>query len=184
MNDEYDKRDKPPVEDWAMSEPNVQPEQPAPGADNFDITLVGVNAPTAAAITEDWAMNTPNTNSDDKNKPDTWELPPPVFRISSGKKLDKEHRKTPPMSDSTPADLPPVEVQTSETAAPPNPDIQPQPFISEEFSVNEVAAKTPAKAKSGSLKLILLIIGLAIMALLAAGFLAGVYYWFFSTPDA
>lgn len=223
MNDEYDKTEKPPVEDWAMSKPTVQPEQPAGadnfditmlnagvpptpaitenwamsepevqpeqpvGADNFDITMVGGKAPSAAAVTEDWAMNVPDTNPSAEKISDVWEMPPPVFRISSGRKLDKDHRKTPPMppsSDSPPPDSPPVEVPPSEIVAPPNLDIQPQPFISEEFSANEVVAKTFVKPKSGSSKLIWLIIGLVAMALVAAAFLVGVYYWFFYTTDA
>ena len=220
MNDEYDKTEKPPVEDWAMSEPDIQPEQPV-GADNFDITLVGVKSPSAAAVTEDWAMNVPdvqpeqpvvsdnfditmvganapstaattedwavnvpNTNPSAEKIADVWEMPPPVFRISSGRKLDKDNRKTPPMP---PPDSPPVEAQTSEIVepvAPPNLDIQLQPYISEEFSTNQVAAKTFVKPKSSSsLKLILLIVGLVVLGVLAAAFAAGVYYWFFYTPE-
>ena len=181
MNDEYDKTEKPPVEDWAMSEPDVQPEQPV-GADNFDITLVGVKSPSAAAVMEDWAMNVPNTNPSAEKIADVWERPPPVFRISRGRKLDKDNRKTPPMPSS---DLPPVEAPTSEIVepvAPPNPDIQPQPYISEEFSTNQVAAKTYVKSKSSSSKLILLIVGLVVMAVLAAAFAVGVY-WYFYTPE-
>jgi len=220
MNDENDKTEKPPVEDWAMSEPNVQPEQPvgadnfditmlnagAPptpaitenwamsesdvqteqpvGTDNFDITMVGANAPSAAAVTEDWAMNVPNTNPSAEKIADVWEMPPPVFRISSGRKLDKDNRKTPPMPP--PSDSPPVEAKTFEIVepvAPPNLDIQPQPFVSEEFSTNQVAAKTYVKPKSSSSKLILLIVGLAVMAALAAAFLVGIYYWFFYTSE-
>ncbi len=183
MNDEYDKTDKPPVEDWAMSEPDIKPEQPV-GTDNFDLTLVGVNALSTAAATEDWAMNVPNTNPSAEKTPDTWEMPPPVFRISSGRKLDKENRKTPPMPP--PSDSSPVEAQTLEiveTVAPPNLDIQPQPLISEDFSANQIVAKTFVKPKSSNSKLILLIVGLVALAVLAAAFAVGVYYWFFYTPD-
>ena len=183
MNDEYDKTEKTPVEEWAMSEP----EQPV-GTDNFDITLVGMKAPTAAAITEDWAMNESNANSSAEKAPDSWAMPPPVFRISSGRKMDKDNRKTPPQppADSPPADSPPVEAQPFEiveTVAP-NLDIEPQPFISEEFSVSEAVAETPVKAKRTTSKLILLIIGLVAMILFAIAFVVGIYFLFFHTPDA
>jgi len=160
MNDENDKTEKPPV-----------------GTDNFEITLVGVNAPSAAAIAEDWAMNVPNTNPAVEKIPDVWEMPP-VFRTSGGRKLDKANRKT------SSSNLPPVEMQTSETVAPPNLDIQPPPFISEAVAAHEAVAETPEKTNSSSSKLILLIIGLVALALVAAAFLAGIYFWFFYTPAA
>ena len=186
MNDEYEKTEKPPVEEWAMGEPEVEPEQPV-GTDNFDITLVGGNAPTAAAVTEDWAMNVPDTNPAAEKAPDSWEMPPPVFRISSGRKMDKDNRKTPPQppADSSPVEVPTVEVQTSEIVetVSPNLGIQPQPFISEEFSVSEAVAETPVKAKRTTSKLILLIIGLLAMILFAIAFVVGIYFLFFHTPD-
>jgi hypothetical protein len=182
MNDEHDKTEKQPVEDRAMSEPDVQPEQPV-GAENFDLTIMNVDVPPTSATTEHWAMNVPSTNSFAEKAPDTWEMPSPVFRVSSGRKLDKSNQKTPPMPLS---DSPPVEAQTPEiveTVAPPSPDIQPQPYISEEFSANQIVAKTYVKPKSNSSKLILLIVGLVVMAVLVAALAVGVYYWFFYMPE-
>lgn len=175
MNDEYDKSENLPVEDWAMSDPEIQPETNT-GADNFDITLVGMKTPTDAATTEDWSMNVPKTNSAVEKTSDGWEMPPPVFRISSGRKMDKAGRKTPP---SPSPDLSPIQEQSSEMSPPPNLEIQPQPFISEEFSVNEAVAEPTVKAKTSGSKLTFLIIGLLAMLLFAIAFVAGVYFWFF-----
>lgn len=177
MNDEYEKSENPPDEDWAMSKPEIQSESNA-GADNFDITLVGMKPPTAAATTEDWTMNVPTTNPSYEKASDVWEMPPPVFRISSGRKMDKANRKMPPPPS---LDSPPVQAQSSQIAAPPNLEIQPQPFISEEFSVNEAVAEPPVKAKTNGSKLIFLIIGLLAMLLFAIAFVAGIYYWFFKS---
>ncbi len=178
MNDEYDKTEKPPVEDWEMSELNLQLEQNTV-AENFDITLVGMNSPSTPAATEDWSMNVPNTNPIVEKPPDGWEMPPPVFRISSGKKLDKSTRKTPPPNA---GDSPDFQTQPAEVIVP-NPDIQPQPYISEELSVNEVISKTYVKPKKSSSKLIMIIIGLIVMTVIAVAFAGGVYYWFFYKPE-
>lgn len=175
MNDEYDKSENQPVEDWAMSDPQIQPETKT-GTDNFDITLVGMKPPTAVATTEDWAMNVPKTNPAIEKDSDGWEMPPPIFRISSGRKLDKANRKTPRLPS---PDLSPVQEQSSPTAALPNLEIQPQPYISEEFSVSEAVAEPSAKAKTNGSKLMFLIIGLLAMLLFAIAFVAGIYFWFF-----
>lgn len=182
MNDEYGKTEKPPVEDWEMSEPVVQAEPPV-SADDFNITMVGANPPSKAAVTEDWAMNVPNTNPSADKGSGVWEMPEPVFRHSSGRKLDKVNRKNPPMP---PSGSPPVEAPTPAAAAPPsatpNPDLQSQPFISEDFSSNPAIAKTYVKPKSGGSKILLLIIGLTVLAALVAACAVGVYYWFFYKP--
>ena len=178
MNDEYDKTEKPPVEDWAMSKPEIQPETPV-NTDNFDITLVGMKSPTAAAVTEDWAMNVPDTSPAIEKASDGWEMPPPVFRISSGKKIDKSNRKTPPPTAEIPLE---VQTQPAEIVAPIL-DIEPQPYISEEFSTNQVAAKTFIKPKSKTSKMIFLILGLLAMLIFAIAFAVGIYFWFFKPQD-
>ena len=173
MNDEYDKTEKPPVEEWAMGEP----EQSA-STDNFDITLVGMKSPNAAAATEDWSMNLPNTNPSVEKASDGWEMPPPVFRISSGKKIDKSNRKTPPPTAEIPLE---VEMPPAEIVAP-TLDIEPQPYISEEFSTNQVTAKTFIKPKTNTSKMIFLILGLSAMIIFAIAFVVGIYFWFFKSP--
>ncbi len=166
MNDEYDKTKKSLVENGAINEPDVESEQSV-SADNFDITLMNAGALPTPAIAEDRSMNAPNTNPLAEKISTNWEMPP-VFRVSSGRKLSKANQKTPPSFDS-----PPIPAQTSAPDLP-NAEIQPQPFIVEQSLVGEAIVETSAKTNNKTLKLILLIIGLVIVFVLAAAILLGV----------
>ena len=150
MNDEYKNTENPLAEDWAMGEEsNIQPNQDI-GTDNFDITMLntGVSPVTPVTpISEDWTMNVPKTNPNANNSSDNWQMPTPVFRNSSGKKLEKVNRINSPNENTAPA-VPPFETGAA------NLEIQPQPYISEEFSMVEPAAEAPAKAQGKTTKLI------------------------------
>lgn len=177
MNDEYDKTEKPPVEDWEMSQSEVLPAQNAV-TDDFEITMVGTQKPPIpTAVTEDWTMNAPNVIDGGAKANDAWEMPPPVFQMSPGRKLTRENRQSPPFEQPT------KEIKTSEPTPALPIDIQPQPFISEEFAASDVVIQPIEKSKSSGSRTALLIIGLITFVLLTTAFAVGIYFWFFYKPD-
>lgn len=137
---------------------------------------------------------------------DNWELPKPVFRSSSGS-LPQDFparvgADAPPPAEAKAPDegdqilstlyAPPEEVvedpvvaEPQQTATPID-DIEPQPFISEQFTVDDVAPTVAEKAaKKGGSGSAFLMVGIALILAMILGVLAIVYFLFFrSPPDA
>lgn len=110
MNNEYENMKQDLEEDWTVGEPNFHSKQAADAAINSEVPTTGSD-PQNQATSDDWAMNTlvssggisnlvkqidaekragntANTNPLEE-KPDEWKMPEPVFRVSSGKKVEK-----------------------------------------------------------------------------------------------
>jgi formylglycine-generating enzyme required for sulfatase activity len=149
MNDENDTPKNQPQDDWAMSEPSLKIPQNQPPSSDFDTT-----APAAAPPEE---------------KQDKWEMPTPVFRVSSG----------------TPA-IPAAPKNQPETASVPTPDFSldedlPQAAAALPSQISNQSAAPQTQRKSSRLPFIAG--GLFIMFFLAAGFLVGIYYLFLNKPE-
>ncbi len=194
MNNEYENMKQDLEEDWTVNEPNFHSEQTADAA-NDGASLSAAESQNQAN-SDDWAMNTmvssggisdlaaqinaekraadaPNTNPLNEEKQDKWQMPEPVFRVSSGKKVE---RSASPMPRSN---FPANPSKTSETK---NSiiELQPQPYISEEFLVDKtVIEKPPAKVRSRAGRIIFIASGILAMVLFAVGFLIGIYFLFF-----
>ncbi len=151
-------------EDWAMSDQNFHLTQTV-GSKTAGITASDGNL-------EDWTVDTPPVKAPEEKKKDEWEMPPPVFRVSSGttpQKSDKIKPKT-----GFPANQP---VILKKEAA--DIDIQPQPFISEELVVSEVINTQVSKAQSKTSKKVFIFVWLIAMIIFASVFLIGIYFLFF-----
>lgn len=196
MNNEYENMKQDLEEDRTIGEPNFHSNQTSSIAGDGEIL------PAAADLqnhsnNEDWTVNAaasagnisnmpdrtnsenymaaaPNTNPLNEEKQDEWKMPEPVFRVSSGKKVEKSASPKPRLNLSA---NPP---ETSEKADS-NTNIQPQPYISEEFTVSDgdVIEQSPAKAKSKSGRIAFIVVGFLVMTLFAVGFLIGIYFLFF-----
>lgn len=201
MSNEYENMIQDLEKDWSVDEPNFHSKKTP------DAALDGAASAFAAADiqnqpnNDDWAMNTlvssegisnlpDQKNSADKtaNAPDTnplheetkdqWQMPEPVFRVSSGKKIKKSAAPMPPLA--SPA-KPPETSQTANTTV----DIQPQPYISEEFTTGDdaVVEEPTAEVKSKTGRIIFAVAGILAMILFAVGFLIGIYFLFFRQPE-
>lgn len=129
---------------------------------------------------EDWAMNAPPTQQDG------WKMPEPVFRISDGTRIGNSENEKPPSN--LPSEMPqtaqPPSQNTQAEKAAPDAKIQPQPYISEEFNLNQIKAATaPVKSKSKIPRIIFIILGILAMVGFAVGFVIMVYYLFFYQPE-
>lgn len=139
---------------------------------------------------------------------DNWELPKPVFRSSSGSlpqdfparagvdAQPQAEAKAPDEGDQILSSLyaPPDEKAEEPIAAEPKTpspagidpvgvDIEPQPFISEQFSVEEIDTPAPEKpTKKGSSGFAMLLIGITALIAIVGGILAVVYFLFVRTP--
>jgi formylglycine-generating enzyme required for sulfatase activity len=125
MNDENDKSKNQPEDDWAITDPDLK---------------LPPNAPTA-----DFDTNAPQAKKEDK-----WEMPEPVFRVSSGTTI-------------TPSN------------PPKQPEFQSLPGTTENFNAPAPAQAAPPQKRS---KMPFILGGLLIMFLVAAAFLVGVYFLF------
>ncbi len=134
---------------------------------------------------------------------DNWELPKPVFRSTSGslpqdfvERVGTDARpqaeaKAPHADDQILSSLyaPPDEkVEESSVHEPPPTlpsvaDIEPQPVISEQFSVDEIDTVAPDKpAKKGGSGSAMLVIGTLLIMAIIGGILALVYVLVFRRP--
>jgi len=178
MNDEFQNMKQESEEDWTVSEPNLYPKQ-AVGTETIDeISPDAKTAPISADTKEDWVMDKSTAEIPPEKKQDKWEMPEPVFRVSSGKKLDKSNLVA------LPSNLQVSPPETSQMNAP-NAIIQPQPYISEEFIVGDagVIEKPSVKVKSKARRIIFIVVGILGMVLFAVAFLIGVYFLFFRQPE-
>lgn len=149
------------------------------------------------------APNTSETIEVPKEKPHVaWEMPKPVFRQTSGYLPQGFQNRFPvpdPQAD-VPTEEPVADVpvgaapQQAAAAAPAavpdieiseSPDIQPQPDVSEEFTLDEVpTAPVPGKKKrSPALRIALTLLGILAMIAFAIVFLVVIYYLFFYHPS-
>jgi len=135
----------------------------------------------------------PNTSENievpNNRPPGSWEMPTPVFKQSTGYLPQGFQARFPAESQGTatakeaPALVaavpPPPALEISES-----PDIQPQPNLSEDFTVDESALpQPPAVIKKGSGgQAIYVVLGISAMAVVGLGFLILVYYLFFYHP--
>ncbi len=173
MNDEYENMKQELEDDWTVNELNFHPAQMV-GADKLD-TAPAVVPSVSAGAKEDWTMDMSTNEMPAQETNGKWQMPEPVFRISDGKKIEKSKSAALPLPVSPPT---PPEIAVID-AAPAN--IQPQPYISEAFAVDDeyTIEEPPAKAESGNKRKILVIIGVLAMAFFAIAFLVGVYFLFF-----
>lgn len=134
---------------------------------------------------------------------DNWELPKPVFRSTSGSLpqdfVERVGADAPPRAD---AEAPNAEDQILSTLyAPPDEtveapvvyeapptlpsvaDIEPQPVISEQFSVDEIDTVAPEKpVKNSGSGSAMLVIGTLVVLAIVGGILALVYVLVFRRP--
>lgn len=205
MNNEYENIKQDLEEDWTVGEPNFHSKQAANAATDGEVPTTGSD-PQNQANSDDWAMNTmvssggisslveqmdaerraataPNTNPLEE-KPDEWKMPEPVFRVSSGKKVEKPASAMPRLNFSA---EPPATSETSEASEITDSvaDIQPQPYISEALIVGDEDAieVSPAKVKSKAGRTVFIIAGILAMVLFAASFLIGIYFLVFRTTE-
>ncbi|MEP6848448.1 MAG: hypothetical protein ABI999_06305 [Acidobacteriota bacterium] len=139
------------------------------------------------------ASAAPNTSENievpSNSPPGSWEMPTPVFKQSTGYLPQGFQAKFPAESQGM---APAKEVPAPVAAVPPppavdiseSPDIQPQPNLSEDFTVGETALPPPSpiKKKSSGGQAIYVVLGISAMAVIGLGFLILVYYLFFYHP--
>jgi len=138
---------------------------------------------------------------------DNWELPKPVFRSSSGSLPEgfparvgadappQSEPKAPSADDQILSSLYAPPGETAENIAVPEPppvapavvDIEPQPFISEQFGAEEIDTLPPNKPQQKPVKKkgsgsAFLLVALAIVLALIGGILAVIYILFFRNP--
>jgi formylglycine-generating enzyme required for sulfatase activity len=211
----------PPVDDWGMTQANVNipqklnvppsanPPASAPPSD-FDKTTPNINIPSqfsgaskqgadvppSAAPQDDWGMTQANVQLPKEEKREDWQMPQPVFRISSGEDLAGFDKTTPNVNfqktgeDDFGSPLPNEEVpgggttpyfRLPENRAEPKADIDSPPPISEQFRADEVVEQpAPARTGGGNLKWVLLLGGLFGFFLVVTAGLVGAYFLFLS----
>ena len=134
---------------------------------------------------------------------DNWKMPEPVFQRTSGSLPEDFAARAADTLDPTTAaatpnagdDIlstlyaPPDKSVEAIVASPPQPVIQmaaiePQPSISEQFSVAEIDTITPVVAakKKGGARSIIFAVGIFVLLAVAAGFVALVYFLFLRQP--
>ncbi|MGQ0540702.1 MAG: hypothetical protein ACT4O9_02480 [Blastocatellia bacterium] len=125
--------------------------------------------------------------------PGEWVMPEPVFQQTSGylpqgyieslREQTAQTNDSPPNFEVTMVGAPPPAMPVVDVA-PPSPvvEIEPQPDISEQFTVETEALPTlPEPKKSGSAgKIILVALAITALAFLGIVFLALIYYLFFA----
>lgn len=160
-----------------------------------------VNEPANAAPNTSENIEVPK-----EKPPGTWEMPKPVFQQSSGflpqgfeKRFPKPDAQAEVPTDEPVSDGVTAAVQAAaaapsadaETPAPPpaievseSPNIQPQPDVKEEFTLDEAPSPAPAKKKrSPAVRITLAILGILAMIAFVIIFLGVVYYLFFYQPS-
>ena len=201
MNNEYENPQQSLEEDWTVGEPHFHSKQPADVLNDGEVQPGDAVNSQAPKSNDDWAMNTivggannsssfnrtdsanraantPDTNPLMDEKNDKWQMPEPIFRVSGGKKIEKSASPMPRLN--SPAKFPEPAQMASPTT-----DIQPQPYISEEFTVADVAVieEPPAKVRSKTARIIFIVAGISAMILFAVGFLIGVYFLFIKQAE-
>lgn len=123
-------------------------------------------------------------------QPGKWEMPEPVFQQTSGylpqgyiesvREQTAQTNEQPANFEVTMVGAPPPAMPAA--APPPVVEIEPQPNISEQFTVeNEALPNLPEPRKSSGVgKLILIVLTITAMAFLGIVFLAVIYYLFFA----
>lgn len=200
MNNEYENTKQDLEEDWTVNEPNFHSKKVTGSAIDSEVTTSDGNDSQNQTNSDDWAMNTmvsaggiaglveqldaenrtadaPST-SPLEEKRDNWQMPEPVFRVSSGKKVEKSTSAMPHLNF---AATQPESSEPPESTA----DIQPQPYISEALIIGDedVIKEPPAKVKSKAGRVIFVTAGILAMVLFAVGFLIGIYFLFFRQPN-
>jgi formylglycine-generating enzyme required for sulfatase activity len=194
----------PPIDDWGVTEANVKlppnlvpPANPGPSQpySDFDKTVPNIDLPpqyqnapkTPAAPTppvDDWGMTQANVELPKEHKKDDWQMPQPVFRISSGEtpSFDKttphinlrnagaEDFSSPYEDDFGNKTTPYYRLPENQAAAPSVP-----PPVSEQFTTAE--EKPAAAPSSGNKKWILLLAGLFVFFLVGTVGLLALYYF-------
>lgn len=199
---------QPPADDWGMTQANVKiPQNPTPPQNqassqpfsDFDKTTPNINAgqqfsdtPKQAppsAPQDDWGMTQANVNLPKEEKKEDWNMPSPVFRISSGETPNFD-KTTPNINLKNSADdfdsdfdenignqttpyyrLP--ENQAASSVA-----VESKPSVSDSSDREEVKKKPAEKAASGNMKWILILGGLFAFFLVATTGLFAVYFLF------
>ncbi|CAN5262859.1 hypothetical protein BH20ACI1_BH20ACI1_16960 [soil metagenome] len=199
MNNEFENMKQDLEEDWTVNEPNFHSKRAADAAIDGEVSTTGGGDLQNQASSDEWAMNTmvssggisdlvkqldaekraadtQNTNPLEE-KSDSWQMPEPVFRVSSGKKVEKSASIMPPLNFSA---KPPETSETTDSAT----NIQPQPYISEALIVGDedIVEKPPVKVKSKAGRTVFIVAGILAMVLFAVGFVIGIYFLFFHTP--
>ena len=143
----------------------------------------------------------PGPNSPAAKAAASWEMPAPIFRVSEGVEVKKTVPEAaadsngdgavsdealaklyaPPESESEPDS---VKAEAA-PAAPPAVDIQPQPYISEEFTLNDIPEPIATEKKGDpTLRKLMAGFGLFCMVLFIIAFIGVVYFLFFYKSDA
>ena len=174
MSDEHGNRNDFSDEDWAVTPVNVQPERNfAKPPQSSPETQTGSDGDEAITLV-------PSKKVEKKEKPDQWKMPEPVFRVSDGKSHKKSVKETPP------TDLPfsePIKLEKPSPAAAAKAPIQPQPNISAEFNLKDVAPNAPVKTKAKKSNLVFIILILMAIIVFAVVFSVAIYFLFFNKPD-
>lgn len=176
-------------DDWSMTMPHLRLGKETKESDFSDDFAPSGNPKPIEPPADDWGMSVPNVNLPKQEKQDDWSMPAPVFRNSEGEKLDEVAKRTslPNLRRADMFDKTTPNFNLSETSSPeafdfqsaPPLDLQAQPSVSEEFPASQMDSATTAPAKSGSSKIIFIVVGLFIMLLFAATVLIGSYFLFF-----
>jgi hypothetical protein len=119
---------------------------------------------------------------------DSWEMPTPVFRQSSGGTLPRRLGLDPDSRSAAaaaPAEQPPAAAAAPEqavnaVAAKTAAAVAEQPDLSADFSLPEDVTPPVEKRKIGAAKMVFIVLGLAGILLLIGIFLAVIYFLFFS----
>lgn len=122
-------------------------------------------------------------NSQTPQNPNEWKMPTPVFQQSSGylpQGYIEQFGAAVPKREVEP------QAPSPEAAAPPTPpsaiapEIVPQPDLNEQLEdpVAPPAPAPPVKKKSGVGRVLLILLGIGLMILFLAGFLAIIYFLF------
>lgn len=167
MNDEHNLK-IPLNDDWEMSN-NLPPTQTNPPDNN---------------TAEDWAITEPLKKIPQKTseiKADKWQMPEPTFRVSSGT-LPEDFLEKAKLPSPIKAENLVMSEKSGIAENPPNLAIEPQPDISEAFSVAETHLEpiVVKPQKSKALKIFLAVFGIFLMLAFAVGFLVLVYFLFFA----
>lgn len=194
MNNEYENTKQDLEEDRTVNKSNFHSKRTA------DVVNAGEISPAADSQkktnADDWAVNTmvntgnianpsdssnssnlttnaPNTNPLSEKNQDKWQMPEPIFHVSSGKKVEKPASATPRSSLSKP----PETTETTNSVI----NIQPQPYISEALIGGDefVFGEPPVEVKSRAGKTVFIAAGILAMILFAVGFLIGIYFLVF-----
>jgi hypothetical protein len=151
------------------------------------------------SATGDPGIPQPGPNSPSAKAAASWEMPAPIFRVSDGVEVKKTEVQTPTDAngqgdaDDALAKLyapPESEMDAGKqdkgpTAPPPAVEIRPQPYISEEFTLKDIAEPLPPEEKGNPvMRKVLTVFGVFCMVLFIITFLGVVYFLFFYKSDA